>query len=469
VTAPPRVRLAPSPTGYFHVGTARTALYNWCFARQHSGVFVLRIEDTDAERNQAEAVTGILEALRWLGTEWDEGPFFQSDRRDRHRAALARLLDGGHLYACDCTSEAVALRTKASSIPGYDGFCRDRGLEPGPGRALRFRVPDTGETVVEDLVRGSVRFQNSTIADFVVARSDGSPLFVLAVVVDDIEMGITHVIRGEEHLPTTPKAVLLYEALGEVELPAFAHLSVLVNAKRRKLSKRFDRVAIEDYRAQGYLPEAMVNYLALVGWSPRDGREIFSLQELAESFDLSEVTQSPGFFDEAKLSHVNGVYLRRLPTAEFVARSLDFLDRGVDRPTFERLAPLVQERANVLADVANLVDFALGKEFSVDEECFGKAIERDPLASTILGSALDRYRAIDPGQWRAAELKRVLEEISVEVGRKLGKTQAPVRVATMGHSVGLPLFESLEVLGKDLVAERLSIALKRLSASAPTA
>ncbi len=310
-----RVRIAPSPTGYFHVGGARTALYNWCFAKRHNGVFVLRIEDTDAERNKEEWVAGIASALTWLGINWDEGPYRQSQRGEHYQAALEELWSNGYLYACDCTREIVLERTKANATPGYDGFCRDRGLDRQPGRALRFKVPREGVTVVTDVIRGEVRFANSTIDDFVVAKSNGNPLFVLAGVVDDREMRISHVIRAEEHLPTTPKAVLLWEALGvaALPLPVYAHLPVLVNDKRQKISKRRDRVAIEDYRAQGFLPEAMVNYLALLGWSPGDGREYFSLEDLVTEFDLGSVNHSPAFFDEAKLLHFNGVYLPRAP------------------------------------------------------------------------------------------------------------------------------------------------------------
>ena len=336
---PVRVRIAPSPTGYFHVGGARTALYNWCFARRNNGSFILRIEDTDSERNKEEWVEGIGSALAWLGIDWDEGPYRQSERKEHYQAALEILWPSGYLYACDCTREVVLERTKANATPGYDGFCRDRGLERQLGRALRFKVPPEGVTVVEDLVRGEVRFLNSTIEDFVVAKSNGDPLFVLAGVVDDREMRISHVIRAEEHLPTTPKAVLLWEALGTdvLPLPAYAHLPVLVNDKRQKISKRRDRVAIEDYRAQGFLPEAMVNYLALLGWSPGDGREFFTLNELVSEFDLANVNHSPAFFDQQKLLHFNGVYIRALPIEEFVARCVRWAAEDATLPSRCRL------------------------------------------------------------------------------------------------------------------------------------
>jgi len=469
---PVRVRIAPSPTGYFHVGGARTALYNWCFARRHNGVFILRIEDTDAERNKEEWVDGIGSALAWLGIDWDEGPYRQSERKEHYQAALDDLWARGFLYACDCTRELVLERTKDNAIPGYDGFCRERGLERQIGRALRFRVPRDGVTIVDDVVRGEVVFSNATIEDFIVAKSNGDPLFVLAGVVDDREMRISHVIRAEEHLPTTPKAVLLWEALGttELPLPSYAHLPVLVNEKRQKISKRRDRVAIEDYRAQGFLPEAMDNYLALLGWSPGDGRELFRLEELVSEFDLANVNHSPAFFDQQKLLHFNGVYLRALPVEEFIERcrrwaAQDALGEVVvdfASPDFVTLAPLVQERAATLSEVAAFVEFLFAREFVVEDESFEKAISRDPEAGSILAEARRRLESCD---FVAESLRAEISELGEQKGRKLGKVQAPIRVATLGRSVGLPLFESLEVLGRDRTIERLDSAIERLARS----
>ncbi len=468
---PVRVRIAPSPTGYFHVGGARTALYNWCFARQHEGTFILRIEDTDAERNKEEWVGGIGSALEWLGLDWDEGPYRQSQRGQYYQAAIDELWSKGYLYACDCTREKVLERTKANATPGYDGFCRDRGLEREPGRALRFRVPLDDVTVVEDVIRGEVRFANSTIEDFVVAKSNGDPLFVLAGVVDDRDMRISHVIRAEEHLPTTPKAVLIWEALGtdSLALPVYAHLPVLVNEKRQKISKRRDRVAIEDYRAQGFLPEAMVNYLALLGWSPGDGREFFSLSELVAEFDLANVNHSPAFFDVQKLLHFNGVYIRALAVDDFIARCRRWASEDApnvvadfESPEFARLAPVVQERAATLSEAASLVEFLFTPGFEVEEESFQKAILRDPEAGSILGEARER---LESGAFEAASLKAEIAELGEKRGRKLGKVQAPIRVAALGRSVGLPLFESLEVLGRARTLERIDAAIGRLQAS----
>ncbi len=468
---PVRVRIAPSPTGYFHVGGARTALYNWCFARQHGGVFVLRIEDTDAERHQEAAVAGICSALLWLGVTWDEGPFRQSDRGELYRSTLDQLWGAGAVYACDCTRDVVLERTKGNATPGYDGYCRDRGLDRGPGRALRFRVPRGGVTVVHDVVRGEVRFANDTIEDFVVAKSNGDPLFVLAVVADDRDMRISHVIRAEEHLPTTPKAVLLWEALGTDghPLPAFAHLPVLVNDKRQKISKRRDRVAIEDFRAQGFLAEAMTNYLALLGWSPRDGREFFTLDELVGEFRLEEVNHSPAYFDEKKLLHFNGVYIRALTTSEFVERCRSWSIEDSAEPVvadfasekFSFLAPLVQERASTLAEAAELVWFLFTPSFEIEQVSFDKAIARDPGAVAILRDARDRLARC---LFDAPSLKAEIEQIAEAHERRLGKAQAPIRVATLGRTVGLPLFESLQALGRERVLERIDAALQQAAA-----
>jgi len=476
---PVRVRIAPSPTGYFHVGTARTALYNWCVARHGGGSFILRVEDTDRERHEEEQYQGILDALHWLGIGWDEGPYRQSERSEVYEATLEQLWQTGKLYACDCTRELVDARTKGNPTPGYDGFCRHRGLERGPGRALRFAVPDDGVTVVRDLVRGDVEFANATIEDFVVARSNGEALFVLAVVADDRDMRISHVIRAEEHLPTTPKAVLIWEALNSghataatLPLPAFAHLPVLVNERRQKISKRRDRVAIEDYRAEGYLPEAILNYLALLGWSFPDGRDYFTKEEMVDTFRLEDVVHSPAFFDLQKLLHYNGVYVRQLTVGEFTERCRTWAAETADAlgtdlygtEAWSVLAPLVQERVAILKEVPGNVEWLFSPAFSIDDAAWEKAVVKDDAAGEILAEVADRYGQLEPDGWRASELKGALEAVADGLGRKLGKTQAPVRVATLGRSVGLPLFESLEVLGRADTLHRIAAARDRLAA-----
>ncbi len=321
----PRVRIAPSPTGFMHVGTARTALFNWLFSHQSDGVFILRIEDTDAERNRDEWREGIITGLRWLGLDFDEGPFLQSELLPDHVASAEALYANGYLYACDCTREEIDERTKGNEKPGYDGFCRDRNLERSDTTALRFRVPDEGVTVVHDVIRGDITFAHDSYEDFIVVRSNGVVLYPLANAVDDRSMTITHIIRGEDLLPTTPKQVMMWEALNHcdgitfVEHPHYAHLPMLVNEQRKKLSKRKDPVAVESYRDQGYLPEAFVNYLALLGWSPRGEEEIVPRATLIEQFRLEDVSHSPAFFDVKKMTHMNGEYIRALSLEAFIA------------------------------------------------------------------------------------------------------------------------------------------------------
>nr|MDT0658719.1 glutamate--tRNA ligase [Micromonospora sp. DSM 115978] len=465
-----RVRFAPSPTGMFHVGGARSALQNWIYARQHGGVFVLRVEDTDAARNKPEWTEGILAALDWIGIERGtyEGPYFQSGNAGEHRAATARLHGAGRAYFCDCTREAVQART-GSQYQGYDGFCRDRGLPAGPGRALRFRTPDEGETVVVDLIRGEPTFENRLIEDFVIARGDGSPVFLLANVVDDITMGITHVIRAEEHLPNTPKQQLLWEALG-VKPPVWAHVPVVVNEKRQKLSKRRDKVALEAYRDEGYLAAAMRNYLMLLGWAPSGDREIVPWSVIEAEFRLEEVNPSSAFFDERKLRAFNGEYIRALSVDEFVAVCQPWLagtatiapppwrPADFDPAAFALLAPLAQTRIAVLSEIVPTVDFAFLESPLIDEAAWAKAMKEG--AAELLDETIAGYDALP--RWDAEVLKSTLEEIGARRGLKLGKAQAPVRVAATGRGVGLPLFESLEVLGRDRTLTRLRAARVRL-------
>jgi glutamyl-tRNA synthetase len=455
----------------FHVGGARSALQNWIYAKQQGGVFVLRIEDTDAARNRPEWTEGILTALDWIGIARGsyEGPYFQSANAGEHRAAAARLLADGRAYHCDCTREDVQARS-GSQYSGYDGHCRDRALAAGDGRALRFRTPDEGATVVVDLIRGEPTFENRLIEDFVIARGDGSPVFLLANVVDDMTMGITHVIRAEEHLPNTPKQQLLWEALG-VKPPVWAHVPVVVNEKRQKLSKRRDKVALEAYRDEGYLADAMRNYLMLLGWAPSGDREIVPWQVIEEEFRLAEVNPSPAFFDERKLRAFNGEYIRALPEAEFAAACQPWLTgtatiaappwrpEAFDATAFAAVAPLAQTRIAVLAEIVPNVDFLFLDQPVSDETAWAKAMKEG--AGDLLDAAAAAFGAL--ADWRAEPLKQALEAVGAERGLKLGKAQAPVRVAVTGRAVGLPLFESLEVLGRDRTLARLAGARARLA------
>ncbi|WP_434744064.1 glutamate--tRNA ligase [Micromonospora sp. SH-82] len=454
----------------FHVGGARSALQNWIYAKQQGGVFVLRVEDTDAARNKPEWTEGILSALEWIGIERGsyEGPYFQSAYAEQHRAAAGRLHDAGRAYYCDCTRDAVQARS-GSQYSGYDGFCRDRALPPGEGRALRFRTPDEGVTVVVDLIRGEPTFENKLIEDFVIARGDGSPVFLLANVVDDMSMGITHVIRAEEHLPNTPKQQLLWDALG-VQPPVWAHVPVVVNEKRQKLSKRRDKVALEAYKDEGYLADAMRNYLMLLGWAPSGDREIVPWSVIEDEFRLPEVNPSPAFFDEKKLRAFNGEYIRALPVDEFTAACQPWLTgtatippppwqpEEFDAAAFAAVAPLAQTRIAVLSEIVPNVDFLFLADPLIDEGAWKKAMKEG--AGELLDAAIAAFDAL--ADWNADTLKSTLETVGAERGLKLGKAQAPVRVAVTGRTVGLPLFESLEVLGRDRSLARLRAARVRL-------
>ncbi len=464
----PRFRFAPSPTGFFHVGGARTALYNWALAKRTGGTFVLRIEDTDEARNQPEWTQGIIDALEWIGISRNdptfEGPYFQSQYANEHVAAAERLHAAGHAYYCDLTPDQIQERAKQSGKPGYDGYSRDRGLGPGPGRVLRFRVP-AGVTVVNDLVRGRVEFQNDTIEDFVLLRGNGSPMFLLANVIDDVSMRVSHVVRAEEHLPNTPKQQLLWEALGH-EPPVWAHVPVLVNEQRKKLSKRRDKVALEQYRAEGYLASAMINYLMTLGWAPQGETEIVQWSKIQDEFRLEDVNHSPAFFDLKKLAAFNGEYIRAMSLDDFIDACQPWLT-GVEVPwspaqyrpeVFRALAELVQTRIVTLSEVPQLVDFMFLDAPLVDEASWSKTFgSADGVA--MLRSGRDALVSCD---WNAEALKSAVEAAGSTLGLKLGKAQAPIRVAVTGRTVGPPLFEALELLGRDAVMKRLDAALTTL-------
>ncbi|TPW15667.1 MAG: gltX [Acidimicrobiaceae bacterium] len=464
----PRFRIAPSPTGFFHVGGARTALYNWALAKRLGGTFVLRIEDTDEERNRPEWNQGIIDALAWIGISADdpafEGPYFQSHYAAEHVAAGVRLFDAGHAYYCDLTSEQVQERSKASGKPGYDGHSRDRGLEPGPGRVLRFRVPD-GSTVVHDAVRGEVTFDNATIEDFVLLRGNGSPMFLLANVVDDMLMRISHVIRAEEHLPNTPKQQMLWEALGHAA-PEWAHVPLLVNEQRKKISKRRDKVALEQYRDEGYLPGAMVNYLMTLGWAPKGDTEIVPWATIESEFRLEDVTHSPAFFDLKKLAAFNGEYIRAMPVEEFSAACEPWLAQWRDahpeavwnQEWWTTMAALVQTRVVTLAEAPAMVDFLFTPAPELDPASVAKVTS--PQAESVLRASAEAFASC---AWSADAIKVAFEVVAEAHGLKPGKAQAPVRVAVTGRTVGPPLLESMELLGRDRILGRIDALRERIA------
>ena len=469
---PLRLRFAPSPTGFFHVGGARTALYNWAVAQRLGGTFVLRIEDTDEARNQPQWTQGIIDALAWIGIDAQdahfEGPYFQSEHADTHIAAANRLFAEGRAYYCDLTGEQIQERSKASGKQGYDNSSRDRGLEPGPGRVLRFRVPE-GTTVVHDLVRGEVSFENEHLEDFVLLRGNGSPMFNLANVVDDIMMRISHVVRAEEHLPNTPKQQMLWEALGETP-PVWAHVPVLVNEQRKKLSKRRDKVAVEQYRAEGYLADAMVNYLMTLGWAPHGDSEIVPWSQIVDEFRLEDVTHSPAFFDIKKLSAFNGEYIRAMSLDAFIEACAPYLTADhrlwprerFNPVVFSEIAELIQTRVARLEEVPAMVDFLFLEDAPIDDAAFAKVMAA-PDSVDIL---VETITALETAEWEHEVLHDTVLAIGEARGLKLGKTQAPIRVAITGRTVGPPLFEAIVLLGRDESIRRLRSALGRHGSAA---
>jgi glutamyl-tRNA synthetase len=472
-----RTRFAPSPTGYLHVGNARTALYSYLFARRHGGSFVVRIEDTDAERNLEEGAEAIVSALRWLGLDWDEGyrkggphgPYVQTERLDRYRAATNVLVAQGDAYPCYCTPEELQQRRQAAQAhglpPGYDGHCRQLSAEQvrayvaeGRKPAIRFRLPDEGETVVEDLIRGTVRFDNATLTDFIIMRANGIPTYMLSAAFDDLDMGITHVIRGEDLLDATPKQIHVFRALGQPVPPRFAHLPLIVGADRRKLSKRRDQVAVQAFQDQGYLAEAMVNYLALLGWSLDDHTELFTLAELERVFSLERVSRNPAAFDTKKLDALNGTHMRRLAPDDFAGRALPFVHaagyRDADRELLERAAPLVVERVNRLDEVPGMVGFLLTDELDFDPREAAKVLTEEGRA--FLVDAAKRLEGVEP--WTAAAIEQTLRGLQQERELKPKTAFQPVRLAVTGRLVSPPLFESMELLGKARSLARLERA-----------
>ena len=449
------------------MGGARTALYNWLLALKNNGTFVLRIEDTDESRNQPQWTQGIIDALAWIGIDSNdphfEGPYFQSTNAEAHVAAAHKLFAAGHAYYCDLTTEQIQERAKAAGLNGYDGYSRDRGLAAGPGHVLRFKVP-AGKTIVHDTVRGEVEFDNSTIEDFVLLRGNGTPVFLIANVVDDMTMNITHVVRAEEHLPNTPKQQMLWDALG-VTPPVWAHVPVLVNEQRKKLSKRRDKVAVEQYREEGILPEAMVNYLMTLGWAPIGDTEIVPWEQIVQEFSLESVNHSPAFFDIKKLQAFNGEYIRKMPLADFVDAANNILtSEAATWPTerykpevFAAMAPLVQTRVAVMAEVVDMVDFLFKAEPPIDDAAFTKAFSADFAIPTLTQIAT----AFETIEWNAESIKQAVEAVGTEHEVKLGKLQGPLRIAITGRTVGPPLFEPIELLGRDESLRRIRAALSR--------
>ena len=473
---PCRVRFAPSPTGYLHIGGARTALFNWLHARRQGGAFLLRIEDTDAERSSDAMVTGILSSLRWLGLDWDEGPevgglhgpYFQSQRFDRHRAAAARLLESGHGYYCYCRPEDLAARREAAERAGggwtYDRQClslsaeeRGRNDAAGRARAVRFRVPE-GTTAFDDLVKGRIEFDHANIEDFVILRSDNSPTYQLSVVVDDVEMAITDVVRGDDHISNTPKQILLYRALG-APVPRFGHVPLILGPDRKRLSKRHGATSIGEYEAQGYLPEAMVNFLALLGWSPGGDREVLTRDELVSLFSIADISGGNAVFNVDKLGWFNQQHLSRMPAAE-IARRLRaaggaFAAAAGDAGLLAAI-DLVKPRAKKLADIPAMLEPFVRDAIERDPEAVAQHLSAPDLAPH-LAAWRDRLSAVEP--FDPATLESALRELATARAIKPGVLIHATRVAVTGQAVSPGIFDVLALVGRDRVLRRLDDAL----------
>ncbi|MEP6696831.1 MAG: glutamate--tRNA ligase [Pseudonocardiales bacterium] len=487
-----RVRFCPSPTGNPHVGLVRTALFNWAFARHTGGTFVLRIEDTDAARDSEESYTALLDVLRWLGLDWDEGPevggpygpYRQSERRSVYEDVVVRLVVGGYAYDCYCTQEEIEARNKAAGrSPGYDNYCRTLSIDEMTRfsrhkrpSVLRLRMPDRTITWT-DLVRGEVSIAPEHVPDYVIVRSSGEPLYTLVNPVDDAFMKITHVLRGEDLLSSTPRQIAMYEALGEVgvtdgAVPEFGHLPTVTGEGNKKLSKRDPTSSLSVYRERGFLPEGLLNYLALLGWSIAEDRDIFSVTEMAEVFDLKDVNANPARFDVRKAEAINATWVRRLDPADLAGRLVSYLHAaglvGAHlTPEEQRLlvaaAPMVQERVVVLTEAVDMLRFLFaGDSFAVEDAAAAKVLTED--AGPVLAAAGQALSALE--MWDAAGVEAALKAALVDgLGLRPRVAFAPVRVAVTGRTVSPPLYESIELLGRERTLQRLAGASARLGHS----
>ena len=480
----PRLRIAPSPTGAMHVGTGRTALFNWLYARHTGGTFILRIDDTDDQRSDSLFEADILEGLRWLGLQWDEGvavggshgSYRQSDRYPRYREVAELLVTQGVAYPCFCTAAQLEERRREAEAggrpPGYDGLCRliDPSLAEvrrsgGEAAAIRLAIPRPGATVFIDLIRGEVRVDNDNLDDFVLLRSDGRPTYHLASTLDDVDYQITHVARGEDLLPSTPRHIQLTLALG-AQVPIYAHIPLIHGTDGKRLSKRHGAKAVVEYREAGYLPEALVNYLCLLGWSPGEDLTVFPLALAVERFELAAVSRNPAIFDLIKLDWMNGEFIRALPLEEFLVRARPFVEKGLGRALtsdewscFADLAPLVQERTKHLSEITEQVRFLFVDEVEFDRDSWDKVMTSEVVAPLEAASA----RLAELEDWSAAEIEASLRSMLADLGLNPRKGLQPLRVAITGSSVSPPLFESMAVLGRDSTLQRLSKTIARLT------
>ena len=458
-------RFPPSPTGYLHVGGARTAIFNWLYARHMQGKFVLRIEDTDAERSTQASVDAIFEALQWLGIDWDDGPYYQTQRFDVYREYIDKLLESGHAYYCTCSPEQIdAMRQKAMATgakPRYDGTCREKGL--GSDKAVvRFKAPLTGTTVVEDVIKGNMVFQNDELDDFVICRSDGTPTYNFVVVVDDITMNINTIIRGDDHVMNTPKQILLYKALGS-PLPTFGHVPMVLGNDRARLSKRHGAMSVTEYRDMGFLPEALINYLVRLGWSHGD-QEFFTRDELIEVFDLENIGKSAGVFDLDKLQAVNAEHIMAASPQDLVVPLKPFMEKaGIEIEADDYIVQVIetlQPRSKTLADMAEAALFYYQSDIVYDEKAAKKFLKAATLGPLKL--LADKLEALE--NYTQSGLEDVFKAVMDETELKLGKIAQPVRVALTGRTASPGIFEIIAILGKERVLPRLRKAIQFIEA-----
>ena len=457
-----RTRFAPSPTGYLHVGGARTALFSWLYARKHGGVFVLRIEDTDLERSTTESVNAILEGMTWLGLEYDEGPFYQTKRFDRYEEVIQQLMEAGVAYRCSCSRERLddlrEVAMKRKDKPRYDGHCRGKEVDPDQPHVIRFRNPDDGVVLVDDQVRGRVAFNNNELDDLIIKRTDGSPTYNLTVVVDDLDMEITHVIRGDDHLNNTPRQINIIRALGK-EPPVYAHLPMILGDDGARLSKRHGAVSVMQYREEGYLPEALLNYLVRLGWSHGDD-EIFSVDKMVELFDIDQVNKAASAFNTDKLQWLNQHYIKS-DTPERIARLLSYHmgQIGID-PTegadLVTVAEAQQERAKTLVEMADISRF-IYKDFTEFEAKAAKKHLR-PVAKEPLQKMREALEAVT--DWRGEVLHAEVDRIAAELALNMGKVAQPLRVAVVGRAASPGIDVTLELVGKEATLRRIDMALE---------
>ena len=478
-----RVRFAPSPTGSLHIGSVRTTLYNYLFAKQNKGTLVLRVEDTDQDRLVEGAIDSIYDGLKWLGINWDEGPreggphapYIQSQRLPMYQKAAQDLVDAGAAYYCFCSPERLAaMRAQQQArkeITRYDGLHRNVDPKEAAEKAkterhvVRLKVPDEGVVGIDDLVYGRVEWPLKTIEDQIILKSDGFPTYHLAVVVDDHVMGITHIFRGEDWLPSTPKHVLIFDAFGWT-MPPIAHFPNVLGADNKKLSKRHGATKVEQFRADGYLPEAMINYLALIGWAPGTEEEIFSIDDLVQKWRIEQVQKAGGKFDRERLDWFNGVWIRRLSLDELLRRLEQFIPADWDRDLLRRALPYVQERARTLVEMRDQLGFLFGEVSYAPDALLPKGRDRAAAAEALTRAARN-LRDIKPFDHDAIEA--VLRRNNDELGWKMRDSTHPVRVAVTGRDAGPPLFESMDLLGKDRTLERIDRALEALGRGAVNA